>query len=148
MRRFAEAPASAPQSNNAKNASSNATNGASSQAGSWFFKFAPFIYDPTAGLRSNFDRLATLRNWSKKKRQNHWTECQEEEFGYAFGTDTTKLESWQDLCREIRIKNPPDSIKGCKKVSSTIGLTIRTMWLKPVSYSYLVAPRSWLIWSI
>ena len=142
----APAPAAHAQNSNANNTSSNTIGGTSSKAGSWFLKFAPFVYEPTAGLRSNFDRLAAERNWGNKKRQNHWIECQEEEFGHAFGTDTTKLESWQNLCREIRINNPPDSIKGCKKVSAAVLFTMRTMWLKPVPCSYLVARRSWLIW--
>ncbi|CAA9966292.1 hypothetical protein PTNB73_08162 [Pyrenophora teres f. teres] len=110
----AQAPAPSPHAQSNNNTSDNA------QAGSWFLKFPPFVYDPTAGLRSNFDRLAAQRNWGEKVRRRRWVECQEEEFGNAFGTDTTKLESWQKLCREVHISDPPESISGCKKVSSTL----------------------------
>lgn len=89
-----------------------------SQAGSWFSKFPPFLYDPTAGLKSNFDRLAADRKWGKKLQKKRWAECQEEEFGHAYGSDFTKLEAWQNLCIEVYIINPPDSIKQCKNVGA------------------------------
>ncbi|KAL1800495.1 hypothetical protein ACET3X_000837 [Alternaria dauci] len=87
-----------------------------SRAGTWFQKFPPFVYDPTAGIRSNFERLAAQRNWVGKTAKKRWADCQAEEFGYAYGADTTKLETWQSLCREVHISDPPDSINQCKKV--------------------------------
>ncbi|KAI1666386.1 hypothetical protein L13192_10070 [Pyrenophora tritici-repentis] len=97
-----------PQPNNSNNR----------QAGIWFRQFHPFVYDPTAGLLSNFTRLAAQRNWGPKLRRRRWTECQEEEFGHAFGTDTNKLAAWQELCREVGIveEEVPGSIRGCRTV--------------------------------
>jgi hypothetical protein len=91
----------------------------------WFSSFLNFVYDATATLKSNFNRLAIARNWGKCKR---WIECQVALFGSLYGTDTTKLEMWQDLCREVHIQDPPASITGCKKVS-VHRLCILELWL-------------------
>jgi hypothetical protein len=40
--------------------------GSTSVASEWFSKFANFAYDPTSGLRSNFNRLAAHRKWEHK----------------------------------------------------------------------------------
>jgi hypothetical protein len=92
------------------------TSTGASNAGAWFLKFPPFVYDNAAGLQSNFNRLASDRKWGKKLKRKRWVECQQEEFDYAFGTDTTKLEKWQELCRDVKIVEPPGSITQCKKV--------------------------------
>lgn len=121
MRSVVEAPgpALAPhaQGNNPNNASSHAGNGASSTAGSWFLKFPPFVYDRTAPLENNFYRLAAERKWGRELMRKRWAQCQMEEFGNAYGTDTTKLEAWQSLCREVHIEEPMTSITQCRKVS-------------------------------
>ena len=86
------------------------------QGGAWFQQFENFVHDPTVGIRSNFERLAAQRSWGNRLKQRRWAECQEEEFGYAYGTNTTKLEIWQRLCREVHISDPPDSITQCRQV--------------------------------
>jgi hypothetical protein len=88
-----------------------------SQAGAWFLKYPPFIYDLNAGLKANFERLSNDRNWGESLRRKRWAQCQMEEFSYAYGKDTNKLESWQSLCREVGISDPPESITKCKNVS-------------------------------
>ena len=112
-----------------------------SQAGTWFQKFPPFAYDPIAGIRSNFERLAAQRNWLGKSARKRWAECQAEEFGYAYGTDTTKLDIWQNLCREVHISDPPDSISQCKKVGKS--QAIEKLLL--TACRCLVAVTSWSI---
>jgi hypothetical protein len=84
----------------------------------WFSTFTPFIYDSTTGLKSNFDRLAVQRRWGAKLRNKRWKQCQLVAFAALYGcdTDVDKLEKWQDLCREVHIKNVPESITNCKKV--------------------------------
>jgi hypothetical protein len=89
----------------------------------WFSAFANFAYDPDSGLRSNFDRLATQRQWGKKLKRKRWTQCQTVCFAALYGgdADKNKLEKWQDLCREVHIADPPMSISGCKKVQQSCG---------------------------
>ncbi|XP_014556111.1 hypothetical protein COCVIDRAFT_38166 [Bipolaris victoriae FI3] len=88
----------------------------SNSGGTWFSQFAPFAYDPTAGLKSNFERLANTRNWGNKLRHKRWHQCQAAEFDAAYGKDISKLESWQALCREVLIDEVPGSIRQCKAV--------------------------------
>ncbi|KAF1836205.1 hypothetical protein BDW02DRAFT_494169, partial [Decorospora gaudefroyi] len=99
-----------------------------SQAGDWFLKFAPFVYDPTFGILSNFDRLAASRKWGDKLTRKHWAECQAVEFGQLYGKDSTKLEAWQQLCRDVNIDPVPDSITQCKKASRS-----RKVWVNLVN---------------
>jgi hypothetical protein len=82
----------------------------------WFSKFNNFTYDPNAGIKSNFNRLAEIRGWRKQLKATKWMNCQMALFNSLYGDDTSKLEIWQDLCREVYINKPPNSIKGCKKV--------------------------------
>jgi hypothetical protein len=82
----------------------------------WFTQFPEFTYDHSAGVQSNFYRLAKARQWGAILKGKHWAACQTSLFDSLYGTDTTKLEIWQDLCREVHIRKPPGSIKQCKKV--------------------------------
>jgi hypothetical protein len=93
---------------------------ATSSVNDWFSGFAGFQYEPSNGLRSNFDRLVSQRGWGKKLQKKRWTECQTTCFAALYGgdADENKLEKWQDLCREVHIADPPKSISGCKKVKS------------------------------
>lgn len=84
----------------------------------WFSPYTDFAYDSTADLKSNFDRLALQRKWGHKLKAKRWSECQTTMFASLYGHDTevSKLERWQDLCREVLIDSPPNSISGCRKV--------------------------------
>ncbi|RMZ72867.1 transcription factor Zn C2H2 [Pyrenophora seminiperda CCB06] len=99
----------------AEEPSSHIRIGASPDAGSWFLNFPSFAYDYSLPLEDNFSRLAASHKWDREEKRKHWAECQIEEFGNAYGTDTTKLENWQNLCREVRIDEPMPSITQCKK---------------------------------
>lgn len=84
----------------------------------WFSPYTDFAHDPTTGLKSNFDRLAVQRKWGRKLKAKRWSDCQTAMFASLYGHDTevSKLERWQDLCREVLISSPPNSISGCRKV--------------------------------
>jgi hypothetical protein len=84
----------------------------------WFSNFANFAYDPTSGIKSNFDRLAAHRKWGHKLKRKRWTDCQTICFNALYGgdADINKLEKWQALCHEVGITNPPSFIGDCKKV--------------------------------
>jgi hypothetical protein len=83
----------------------------------WFTRFDQFTYNSNAGIRSNFTRLALARQWGTRLRMSRWIECQSTVFDSLYGTDATKLEIWQELCREVHVVEVPGSINGCKKVS-------------------------------
>ena len=84
----------------------------------WFSGFTNFVYEPSSDLKSNFDRLVSQRGWGRKLRNKRWNECQTFCFAALYGShaDENKLEKWQDLCREVHITDPPQSISGCRTV--------------------------------
>ncbi|EEA26182.1 hypothetical protein TMatcc_005571 [Talaromyces marneffei ATCC 18224] len=92
---------------------------------SFFDDFPDFVPDPSAGIRKNFARLAAHRQWktSSKKYKRNWNKYVRMEFDKAYGTNHTRLESWQNLCIEVGIGHL-SSITQCKKALSKINVNI------------------------
>ncbi|KAF2024029.1 hypothetical protein EK21DRAFT_104952 [Setomelanomma holmii] len=86
------------------------------QAADWFSQFDDFTYNPIETVQTNFTRLAKVRKWGAKLKSKRWVQCQTALFGSLYGTDTTKLEIWQELCRDVLIDEPPNSITKCKEL--------------------------------
>ncbi|KAH7088221.1 hypothetical protein FB567DRAFT_627973 [Paraphoma chrysanthemicola] len=97
---------------------STTSNPTTHQASAWFSSYPNFTYDPSTSLPSNFTRLATAKRWGPKLKYKRWIACQTVLFDALYGTDVTKLDKWQDLCREVGITDVPGSIKKCKKSAS------------------------------
>ncbi|KAI9835323.1 MAG: hypothetical protein M1819_002467 [Sarea resinae] len=93
---------------------------------SFFETFAKFEPDPTASLEDEFKRLALQRNWvpGKKAFRKNRALCYSAEFATHYGSDASKLETWQGLCREVQIKEIPASIKKCKKVLKSVNVNL------------------------
>lgn len=71
-------------------------------------------------LVEEFERLALDRNWapgSKRYRQQK-QKYFAREFHQQFGQDENRLHGWQNLCRDVGIDPPPESIGQCKKVET------------------------------
>lgn len=84
----------------------------------YFSRFPTFQIAATAPAITEFNRLANQMNWSegsKRYRREH-SKFFASEFGIHFGTDATKLNTWQALCLELEIRNPIQSISQCRKV--------------------------------
>ena len=97
----------------------------SSAPSSYFDAFYPlFTQDDSTSIVSNFKRLAKLKNWGSesKRYRKEYQNCLNSEYRGFVGCvfSRGKLEDWQKLCEEVGIRDPPDSITGCKKVSSDI----------------------------
>lgn len=86
---------------------------------SYFESFADFHPAPHAPLQQEFARLAELRGWQvgSKAYRKQYKRCMFVEFVSHYGSSTEKLEGWQALCREVRMKVVPDTITQCRKVS-------------------------------
>lgn len=67
-----------------------------------------------------FNRLAVKEGWSKTQRKKHRPEAIAGEIEAIYGTDTNKLEKWQELCFDVMIEPLPQSITKCKKVRRRI----------------------------
>lgn len=85
-------------------------------------KYPDFMPDPQATCSDNFDGLAAIRDWAeggrrwRKERREYL--LSEYDIHLGFLDKDSKLEGYQDLCRELRVTSVPDSITKCKKVRS------------------------------
>lgn len=88
-----------------------------SHAKSFFDDFPDFIPDGSASISVNFASLAAHRKWKNGSEtyKRNWNKFVEMEFDREYGTNYTRLESWQNLCTEIGLERL-SSIKQCKKV--------------------------------
>ena len=89
-----------------------------------FDSYPGFEPDPNASFDAEFARLARHAGWKPKSKRwwNKRAECYEAEFATLFGDNASKLQNWQSLCRELRIrKKPTESITQCKKVRIRAG---------------------------
>ncbi|KAJ5372866.1 hypothetical protein N7517_004872 [Penicillium concentricum] len=83
----------------------------------YFSRFPDFQTARSTSAIAEFDRLASQRNWSQgsKKYRSERAKFLVSEFDTHFGTDATKLESWQALCVEVKVQSPTESISQCRK---------------------------------
>lgn len=88
----------------------------SSTVGGGYFEQHGIATGPNDNFDSLFNRLAIKEGLSKRQRKERRNEVIAAEMDAAYGTDVTKLEKWQELCRDVRIEPVPGSITGCKKV--------------------------------
>ncbi|KAL1656587.1 hypothetical protein SLS61_001053 [Didymella pomorum] len=84
---------------------------------SWFDRYPDFTPNKT-GLWNNFCRLSKKRKWGSEKKGEMLIQCLIAEFNnkVASQADVSRLEKWQELCRDVYIKNPPGSVKQSKKI--------------------------------
>jgi hypothetical protein len=89
-----------------------------------FDSYPGFEPDPNASFDAEFARLARHARW-KPKSKKWWdkrAEFYQTEFAALYGENASRLQNWQSLCRELRIrKQPIESITQCKKVRILAG---------------------------
>ncbi|KAI9820455.1 MAG: hypothetical protein M1832_003788 [Thelocarpon impressellum] len=82
-----------------------------------FDAYPGFEPDPTAALEVEFARLARFKRWKPGK--GEWLKARKRlyasEFANHYGSDSGRLQNWQSLCREVRVKQPTESITQCRK---------------------------------
>ena len=97
------------------------------------FRSQGFVPDLlTSDVMSEFKRLAKLQRWGKKSKKygqqrNMCLTALAEDFESHYGHDVTRLDRWQDLCREVYIDPVPPSITQCKKASILLPLLLSTL---------------------
>ena len=86
----------------------------------FFDEFPGFEPDPTAPIELEYTRLARHMRWKPKSKA--WKTTRDRyyssEFIANYGNDASRLQTWQSLCEEVRIKRTTESITQCKKVCS------------------------------
>ncbi|KZF26004.1 hypothetical protein L228DRAFT_257511 [Xylona heveae TC161] len=94
---------------------------------SYFNRFKGFVPNPKGSIRGEFRRLAWYMNWQPHTKEwyHHRYECYDAEFGRWYGTDTSRLDSWRSLCREVGHEGKEfTSITQCKKYLQTIHVNL------------------------
>lgn len=105
----------------AKEVSSNGSTPQASESGSsdadiGYFAHHGITSGPNDDFNSLFNRLVIREGLSKTQRRKRRHEAIAGEINAIYGTDATKLEKWQELCRDVKIEPIPLSINKCKKV--------------------------------
>jgi hypothetical protein len=109
-------PTSIPSTNSSGHSTPSVSDGGSSAHDGGYFAQFGFEQDTNATFITNFKRLAITQGWSNKEAKSRRPEALEAEFDAHVGTDVTKLEGWQRMCKNCRIEPVPSSITQCKKV--------------------------------
>ena len=103
-------------STSSQHATSDRSASGSSEADESYFASHGITAGPKEDFNSLFNRLAIKEGWSKTQRKKRRHEAIAGEVDAIYGTDNTKLEKWQELCRDVKIEPIPGSITKCKKV--------------------------------
>lgn len=85
----------------------------------YFRAFRDFEHDPNALITEEFTRLAALRQWKEGGPTWHrqWNRFVNLEYNRLIGKrDLVTLDDWRELCEQLGLEGPFDSIKKCKKV--------------------------------
>ncbi|KAJ4994116.1 hypothetical protein SVAN01_00593 [Stagonosporopsis vannaccii] len=89
-----------------------------------YFAMHGITAGPNDDFNSMFNRLAIQEGWSMAHRKNRRHEAIAGEIEGVYGTGNTKLEKWQELCRDVQIYPVPLSITKCKKALSAVHVNL------------------------
>ncbi|KZM27873.1 uncharacterized protein EKO05_0004897 [Ascochyta rabiei] len=89
-----------------------------------YFAQRGIVAGPSDDFNSLFKRLAIQEGMSKTQRRKRRNQAIAAEMDAAYGTDVTKLEKWQELCRDVKIEPVPQSITQCKKALSKVWINL------------------------
>jgi hypothetical protein len=87
----------------------------------FFSNYPSFQYDPSAPVAAQFQGLRESLGddrCRKSEARKAFSDAISQEFNYLYGADGTDLTSWQKLCRVLDLESIPDTVTGCRDVSS------------------------------
>ncbi|EFW19781.1 hypothetical protein D8B26_007965 [Coccidioides posadasii str. Silveira] len=92
----------------------------------FYSRFPGFQPNPSASAIDEFARLARHMNWNLRSKvyRTEWARFSALEFAKHYGVETSSLEKWQSLCRELDISKPTESITKCKKALASVHVNI------------------------
>lgn len=75
-------------------------------------------YNPTVPISLAFKQVSQQRGWKhgSKRWRKRWNSCMNSEYDRLIGSRIASLETWQELCAKVGIKETFPSINKCKKV--------------------------------
>lgn len=114
----------------------------------FFERFPGFRPNPSAPVSDEFSRLASHMNWNtkSKKYREMWLKCIYLEFHRHYGNESSLLEPWQRLCRELQIE-AFQSISQCKTVKSGRLVRTKSFWQSlTISRPLQKSMSTWSTW--
>lgn len=88
---------------------------------SFWFQFPGFEPEPRAPFKQELGRLYKHVNaTTKKEKKDLQAQALTAEIKFHYGASMTKLDRWQELCKEVGIEKIPTSITQCQKVCTTL----------------------------
>ncbi|EFR04891.1 hypothetical protein MGYG_07893 [Nannizzia gypsea CBS 118893] len=94
----------------------------------FYSRYPGFQPNPSAPAVDEFARLARHMRWKhgSKAYKRGWASFGVSEFSKHYGTEASKLQNWQSLCREVGLSEPK-TITQCKKVYRVFSQLLRLM---------------------
>ncbi|KAJ5765971.1 uncharacterized protein N7511_003587 [Penicillium nucicola] len=91
-----------------------------------FFQAFDVPYDPNLPVSYLFSLVGEKRKWKQGSKcwRRNWNRCMAYEYDRLIGFCDTKLEKWQEICRQVGIKEILPSINRCKKALDGIRVNI------------------------
>jgi hypothetical protein len=90
------------------------------KASHFWYQYPNFEPNPRAPFKHEFGRLCKhVGAQSKKEKKNLQTEALTAEIKHHYGANLSRLDRWQELCKEVGIEKIPTSITQCQKVIAT-----------------------------
>ncbi|KAH6616545.1 hypothetical protein C7974DRAFT_401976 [Boeremia exigua] len=124
----------------------------SSSVRAGYFAQHGIVAGPNDGFNSLFNRLAIKEGWSKAQRKKRRHEAIADEIDAIYGTDNSKLEKWQELCRDVQIGPVPLSITKCRKALHTVYVNLvnlidhrRNRTVRLILFPNYAAFRKWTL---
>ncbi|KAI0318926.1 hypothetical protein OF83DRAFT_1113356 [Amylostereum chailletii] len=97
----------------------------SSPLRAFFANYPQFDYNPAGSPVNEFRRMR--RDFPllvPRGRNAAFRSALTNEFNWKYGTDVTKLESWQSLCRTVGIAPIPDTVTQCRKAVASVHINL------------------------
>lgn len=90
-------------------------------------EFTNFVHSPTAHFKSEFERLAHIKNWTGNVKRQQFVSLLSSEVAFYWGTDGDKLEQHQEMCRDLGLTHIPGTVTQCKKALDPLKINLFTV---------------------
>ncbi|EMD89217.1 hypothetical protein COCHEDRAFT_1215972 [Bipolaris maydis C5] len=92
-----------------------------------WIKFTNFVHSPTAPFKSEFERLAHIKNWTGSVKRQQFVSLLSSEVAFYWGTDGDTLEQYQEMCRDLGLTHIPSTVTQCKKILDPLKINLFTV---------------------
>ncbi len=91
----------------------------------FFSRYSKFRYQPESPPTTEFNRLCEQYRWEKNSSKKKAALCEfnlamKKEFDSLYGSDEKDINNWYKLCHVLRIDPVPNTLKECRRVSTSL----------------------------